>query len=373
MLEQYEDALKYYKEAIKLEPNSVEINANLTNILVIQNPNDADKIYLEFLERFPNHPRTCNNLAYFYLPRGNLFEGFKYYEYRSDPSIKNCSTIDPNFNFPKWDGESLVNKSIMVLPEQGFGDQIQFIRYISLLKETGASKICVVCDLGLKPLFELIPEIDMVAAVREPVLSCNYWTHIGSLPYHFRTTLQTVPVKIPYLLSTEDKITKFKNLLPKDKIKIGICWRGNKKHYNNKNRSVNLDLFAPLWNISSNIEFVSIQIGDGLDEIKEFEKTQPMLTLNEHIEDFLDTAGLFTNLDMLISVDTSVVHLAGAMGLKSFVLLPAIKTDWRWLEDGDKSYWYPTLKLFRQKDAGDWSEVIENIKNDLTIECKNLI
>lgn len=363
----FQNALKNYKIALECNPNLIQTQINVVQMEVSLSPENAENLYLDFLLKYPENPKICNSLAYVYLKKGNLLEGFRYYEYRSDPAIKNSSTKIPPYPFPKWSMQPLANKSIIVVQEQGFGDQLQFIRYITLLKEGGASKIYVVCELGLKNLFRAIPGVDAVATAHEPIPVADYWTFIMSLPHQFKTTLQTIPAKIPYLFPDQEKVEKFKNLLPQGKKKIGIVWRGNKKHYNDTNRSLTLKEFEPLWKLKDEIVFISVQKGDGEDEAINYPPYRPIINLCEHINDFSDTAALMANLDMLISVDTAVVHLAGALGLKCYVMLPSQNSDWRWLEERNDSPWYPSITLFRQQTGEEWKSVIDRISTALSI------
>jgi tetratricopeptide (TPR) repeat protein len=275
------------------------------------------------------------------------FEGWKYYEAR----FKKESPTDKRiFDKPKWDGSFLDGKKILVASEQGFGDNIQFARYLSLVKER-RGYVIFECRKELMKLFENSGlGVDEFVEKGKSFPDYDFYIHLMSLPGIFKTDLQSISNKIPYLKSGIKK--KFDN-----KFKIGIVWSGNPDFPGSKEKSVNPEYFKFLAEIPE-VKLYSLQKGKFSGG--NFEITD----LSGEMDDFFDTAGIIENLDLVISVDTAVAHLAGALGKKIWVLLPFIP-DWRWLLDRKDSPWYPEMKLFRQKKSGDWNSVFEEVKNEI--------
>jgi hypothetical protein len=187
-----------------------------------------------------------------------------------------------------------------------------------------------------------------------------------SLPRHFGTSLETIPAAIPYLRAQPERVRDFKNALPKKVFKIGIAWKGNRNFENDADRSIfSLDVLGPLGQVP-NIAFINLQKDVGETEISNLSAIFPLTDLSRELNDFADTAALIANLDLVISVDTAVAHLAGSINVPCWILLPHYRTDWRWMTNRTDSPWYPnTVRLFRQAHAGDWATVIEEVKTAL--------
>jgi hypothetical protein len=267
---------------------------------------------------------------------------------------------------PRWQGESLVGKSLLVWMEQGFGDEIQFCRYLPLLKAQGAAHITLVCHPPLKTLLETLAGVDAVLAVDDEASELrphDYWSLLLSLPYQFRTDLGSIPAAIPYLAVPAAAGQRWAGRLADAPINVGIVWQGNPRHLSDHERSLpSLATLAPLWDIPG-IRFVSLQ--KGRDEAAT-SPGQAIVALGPMLQDFAETAAVIAQLDLLISVDTAVVHLAGALGKPSWVLLPAYKTDWRWLRHRPDSPWYPgVMRLFRQRQRGDWGLAVLELRDAL--------
>lgn len=190
----------------------------------------------------------------------------------------------------------------------------------------------------------------------------DYWCYPLSLPLHFETTLDNLPAKIPYLSAPPDRIELWSTRLPQSKVRIGLVWKGRPTHKNDANRSLpSLTILAPLWDIPG-IAFVSLQKGAGEEEAVASPANQPVTHLGSEIGDFADSAAILSQLDLLICVDTAMAHLAGALGVPCWVLLPDYGTDWRWLEGRTDSPWYPqVMRLFRQNGNGDWNDVVARV------------
>ena len=259
----------------------------------------------------------------------------------------------------------MVGKSLVILPEQGFGDNIQFARYTLLLGERGVSHLTLVCDPPLKALLETVAGVDEVITELPSVPTYDYWSFPLSLPLHLGTTVDTIPAAQSYLHALPIRVDQWCARLPMGKFKVGLVWKGNADHKNDVNRSLpGLFILAPLWSVPG-VTFISLQKGRGEEDAKEPPADQTIIPLGSDISDFADTAAIIAQLDMVICVDTSIIHLAGAMGKPCWVLLTAVGTDWRWLQEREDSPWYASIRLFRQEYPGDWSQPVERIRQEL--------
>jgi tetratricopeptide (TPR) repeat protein len=322
---EFKEALKHYEEAIKLNPNFAEAHWNRSLIL---------------------------------LTSGNFEEGWKEFRYRFKKQISLDSRI---FGKPEWKGESLENKRILIASEQGLGDSIQFIRYLPLIKEK-KGYIILECKKELEKLFGNIVEIDEIIIKEKdkvPDKDFDYYIHLMDLPGIFGTNLNNIPNKVPYIKANQNLAEKFKQEFKKERFNVGIVWEGNPEQDNNKNRSTSLDKFKVLKGIFGIVLF-SLQKGKGEEQLDD----PPIINLSQKINDFSDTAALIENLDLIISVDTAVAHLAGAMGKPVWTILTFFP-DWRWLTNRNDSPWYPTMRLFRQKKEGDWNSLFSEVKKEL--------
>ncbi|MFM0141718.1 tetratricopeptide repeat protein [Paraburkholderia sp. RL18-085-BIA-A] len=311
----------------------------------------------------PGYQLARFNLGLTLLTLGRYAEAWPLHEDRNADSVYGARGSIPDLPFPFWSGEPLQGKSLLLWPEQGFGDYVQFIRYARLLKGRGLSRLTIRCPAPLKDLLATATGVDEVMTDSEPVPPHDYWSFPLSLPLHFGTTVDSIPASLPYLRALPDRLDWWRERLPKG-FKVGLVWKGSTVHANDAQRSLTaLDALRPLWSIPG-ISFVSLQKGAGEDEARDTEL--PIVDLGSDIRDFADTAAIVDQLDLVICVDTAVAHVAGALGKPCWVLLPAIGCDWRWMQDRTDSPWYPgALRLFRQKRRGDWSSVIDEVANAL--------
>jgi len=319
------------------------------------------------LEINPGLVESHLNLGSLFLSQGRYTEGWLEYEARYDPGYSGRQSIPPNLTFPRWQGEPLTGKSIVVWPEQGFGDEIQFARYFPMLKAQNVSRLTLVCKPPLKSLLENVDGVDAAVSFSE-VASLpyhDYWAFPMSLPQHFSTTVETIPAKLPYLNTSPERLNRWRDRLPTGGLKVGLVWKGNAAP--NPHRSLpGLSTLASLWSIPG-VTFVSLQKGPGEDEAAAPPAGQPILHLGSDILDFADTAAIVAQLDLVICIDTAIAHLVGALNKPCWVLLPAIGVDWRWLQERTDSPWYPgAMRLFRQSKSGDWSATIGEVTQALT-------
>jgi len=213
---------------------------------------------------------------------------------------------------------------------------------------------------------ETLEGVDTVIAFNESdtvVPAHDYWIYPLSIPLHCKTTLETIPARLPYLRALPDRVTRWSPRLPNDGFRVGLVWKGNISYKNDSKRSLpGLATLAPLWSVPG-VHFVSLQKGQCEDEARNPPPGQPLIDLGTEIGDFADTAAIVEQLDLVISVDTAAAHVAGSLAKPCWVLLPAEKGDWRWLQGRDDSPWYPgVVRLFRQADSEDWTPLILDIK-----------
>ncbi len=353
-------AIASYHQSLALAPDQIKTLIALGNALqALGCVWEAIIYYEKVLTLEPNHDEAIWDKAFTTLLAGDLIQGFT--EYESRWWVK-CAPHPQSFPQPLWDGLPLDGKTILLHTEQGFGDAIQFIRYAPLVAQKGG-KVIVQCHQSLVRLFRTIAEIQTVIAIGDPLPDFHFHAPLMSLPHLFGTTLATIPCAIPYLFPA--KLSGVK-IIAKTRLKIGIAWGGNTSVYRgdrNRYRSCPLQYFSPLFKIPD-ITWFSLQKGEHRAELTEFADKNRIYDLNEQIKDFADTAAIISQLDLVITVDTSVAHIPGAIGIPVWVILPFCG-DWRWLLHREDTPWYSTMQLFRQKQPGDWLEVLTRIAETL--------
>jgi tetratricopeptide (TPR) repeat protein len=368
-LGQLEDSVESYRHALKLQPEYVDAHFNLGKVLkAIGQFEDAMECYRRTITIRPDYAEVHFNLGLLLLSQGRYSEAWPEYEARYDPSFSARNSIPPDLPFLQWRGESLTGKSIVVWPEQGFGDKIQFARYFPLLKTRGVSSLTLVCKPSLMALLEKADGVDAVVAQSEAASLPfhDYWAFSMSLPLHFATTVETIPAKLPYLSAPPERINRWRSRLPTGGLKVGLVWKGSPAHTNDANRSLpSLSILEPLWSVPG-VTFISLQKGQGEEEAATPTVGQPIIDLGPEIQDFADTAAIVAQLDLVICIDSAVAHLTGALNKPCWVLLPAIGVDWRWHQERTDSPWYPgVMRLFRQTKAGDWMATIGGVAQAL--------
>ncbi len=360
----FDEAATAYWRAIELRPDSPVGWSNLGVLYAcMQNEIEAELCYRTAIALDQSYATARFNLSYLLLRQGQFEEGWHCLEARNWYAV-----LAAHLACPRWQGESLDGKSLLIGYEAGHGDMIQFCRYATELKAQGAASIILICHPSLKTLFASLEGVDTVISFDEriPTSGWDFWTPLFSIPYHLKTRLETIPAKIPYLQAPANRITEWASRLPETGIRIGLAWKGNPQFENDADRSLpSLDVLVPLGSIIG-VKLISLQKGAGEDEATQAPIGLPLISLGSRLEDFTDTAAVIANLDLVICVDTAVAHLAGALGKPCWVLLPAYKTDWRWLKDRMDSPWYPgTMRLFRQTTMGDWSTVVAEVATAL--------
>jgi hypothetical protein len=345
------------KRVIALDPMRVKAIYSLAGGLhQLGRDDEALAVYDEALRVEPDSPETHYYRSFVHLSRGNLAEGWRDYEWRLKCKDYQLRPYDA----PTWDGSPLAGRSLMVLAEQGLGDTLHFIRYLDLLKSHGGS-VFVDVQAALAPLLKTSGFTGVIARPAE-LPRCDYRVPLLSLPQVLGTTLDTIPRRVPYLAADPRLLKLWRSRVPASEIfKIGIVWQGNSEYMFDHWRSIPLAEFAPLSRIAG-VQWFSLQKGAAAQQVAS--APLPLVDWAPALETFLDTAAAICNLDLVITCDTAVAHLAGGLGLPVWLALPQ-PAEWRWLTDRSDSPWYPTMRLFRQSRRGDWASVFAEMANQL--------
>jgi Flp pilus assembly protein TadD len=356
-----------YRAALQLRPNYPEAHNNLGTVLnALGRPVEAEASCREALHLRPDAPEAHFTLAYALLLAGRLEAGWKEYEWRWQTTQLSGRARD--FLAPLWDGAAIDDRTILLHAEQGFGDTLQFCRYVPLV--ASGARIVLEVQAPLVRLLSRLPGITAIVAHGDGLPPFDVHCPLLSLPGAFGTTLDTIPAATPYLSADAALAANWhQRLTGLGGLRIGLVWAGSRRLNRpeeaafDRRRSIALDAMAPFCE-TSGVSFVSLQ----KDQLAAQAAYPPQgMTLHDftaELYDFADTAALIANLDLVISVDTSVAHLAGALG-KPVWLLNRFDTCWRWLLNRDDSPWYPTLRQFRQPAPGDWDSVICEVRDAL--------
>lgn len=355
------EAESFYAAALALEPESSAVWSNLGALnLNLQREDTAEACLRHAMALDPANARARFNLAYLQLRHGKFEEGWSLFEARDS-----YQSLDQQLNIPRWTGKPLHGKSLLVGYEAGHGDMIQFCRYIPWLKAQGAGHITLLCHPALKSLMQTLQAVDTVCSFDEdlPPLKHDFWLPMLSAPFLAQTRVDSIPGTLPYLQSDAVLRTKWEIRLPKGPgLRVGLAWKGTPRFENDSDRSLpHLQTLQALWEVPG-LQFVSLQKGEGEAEVTSCYAMQPLADLGPALQDFADTAAVVDQLDLVISVDTAVAHLAGALGKPCWLLLPCYMPDWRWGTDGSQTPWYPgVMRLFRQQREGDWGKVVQEV------------
>jgi tetratricopeptide (TPR) repeat protein len=401
-LENIEQAEKQFRKAYMLNPSLPHNILELANVLTLLNRNEeALSLYMEILDILPSNCAALYNLGYTLKKMGHVDKAIELYQcvitLRPDYAIAHVSLAlaylskgdfehgwpeyqwrwkisrekQKEFTQPVWNGSNLEGKTILVYAEQGLGDTIQFMRYLKMLKEQGA-RVIFETQKPLKDMLTRVPYIDLLITKDNPRPPFDFHIPLLSLPLVFNTQVATVPTPIPYLIADESLVEYWKKELAHDNhFKVGLCWHGSTQYgrlalrFAVKAKSVPLTTLEPLSHVP-NVKLYSLQRFDGADEARD-------ISFDLHVFDdafdkahgrFMDTMAVMKNMDLIITVDTSLAHLAGALGVPTWLLLPE-PSDWRWMHDRLDTPWYPGMRIFRQKTAGDWAGVVQEIVSAL--------
>ena len=361
----YEDAIISHQRAIKAEPQSHIVHFNFANTLLNAGKySEAVDMYKKTIQINPNFYRSRINLGTTLLSMSNFDEGFKEYNYRIYED-KNFKSILHKKN-QIWNGQNIENKKILVVAEDGLGNTIQFSRYLEILSQLNC-KIVFKCQEELHHLFEDMLYIEELINLDNDYEDFEYWVPLQNL-INLLTPDLSSNCPFPVALKINDnKLLEWETLIAvNDNVKIGINWQGSSLNPRVASNTVTLDKFNNIVK-DPNATFISLQKGAAVSDIQKFKLEENIinydLLMDTGSKKFLDTAAIVKYLDLVITTDTSIAHLAGSLGTQTWLLLPKV-SDWRWLNSKDETIWYDNVRIYRQKLQGDWSDVFSRVEKD---------
>lgn len=361
-LHRFDEALADFNRAITLRPDYAEAYSNQGSMLIeVHRFNEALDNFNRAITANADYAEAYWNKSLLLILSGQYEEGWKLYEWRTRTKAQMQNHY--NFQIKKWRGlEDISNKKLLIYAEQGFGDFIQFCRYLPLVKQR-VDELIVEVPPALIPLVSTLDCEMTVVPKGDKLPDFDAYCPIMSLPYAFGTLIDTIPTKIPYLFSDKEKVRHLRQKLGQtSRPRIGIAWSGSSIHKNDQNRSIRLDALKTLLNTP--VEWHSIQKEYRDHDLKFLAEKSEINHHQDDLHDFSDTAALIECMDLVITVDTSVAHVAGALGKPVWILLP-YTPDYRWMLNRNDSPWYPTAKLFRQPTLGAWQSVIQSVHSEL--------
>src|SRR5258706_3478866 len=370
--EQIDAAVAAYRQALALQPELIQAHCNLAGLLLERRESgDIEAAAAHYRHSIALQPEFADahcNHAFLLLLSGSFHDGWQEYEWRWKTPIAQQKLTRYRACL-RWQVENLVGRSILLHAEQGFGDTLQFVRYAPLLASRGA-RVVLECQQPLVRLLSTIPGIDEVIAYGQTLPSCDFHPLLLSLSGIFGTAIATIPADLPYLEANRESAERWRALAgEKQLLNVGLVWAGNplkrdpESNRVGRRRSIPLALFAPLGGVPR-VRYFSLQEGDGAEQTSYPPAGLELIDHTGELNDFADTAGLISTLDLVVSVDTSVAHLAGAMG-KPVWLLSRWDGCGRWLLDGEETPWDPSMRIFRQRTRGDWPSVIAQVAAEL--------
>ena len=373
MLTRFEDARAAFSQAIAIDPNFAEAYNNMAT--TYQHVGEFREA-LAWCERAlainPNHVNAHYNRALAWLALGDFQRGWAEYEWRWK---REDYLRGPRDTMPQWDGSPLEGRRLFVRVEQGLGDTLQFVRFIPMLQAMGAS-----FQLAVPPsMAPLLSQSGIGPLAPHDTKAAPYDVHttLPTLPSLFGTTLETIPARVPYLFADEALVAQWRERIERIEriagFRVGIAWQGNPKFPQDRWRSIPLAEFAPLAQVDG-VRLLCLQKNHGLEQLEQLDRAFDVVDLRPEYDAeegaFLNAAAIMRNLDLVITSDTSLAHLAGALGVRVWVLL-GIGADFRWLSGRSDSPWYPTMRLFRQARLGDWTELLTRVAGELAAEISS--
>ena len=354
-------AMDAYQNALKLNPQLSGAHLHLGSAQLLQgNLEEAAECFERILQLTPDSAEARAFLGLIHLKQGNFRRGLNEYEDRWVTPYG--FRFRRTFSQPLWKGEPLEGSRILLHAEQGMGDTLQFVRYVPLVRARGG-KVVLEVQPRLHRLLAQTPGAEEMICCGETHREVDWQCPLLSLPLALGTELNTIPAEIPYVCPDPAQAEAWRQRLAGNSLRIGLVWAGSPLHPHELWRSIPLEQLAPLTNIEGTT-FYSLQMGPPADQVKQWGDRVRLIDLQDEQKDFADTAAIAANLDLVISIDTSVAHLAGAMGKPVWVILSK-SADWRWLLDREDSPWYPTAHLFRQSTLGNWQDVVARVEREL--------
>jgi tetratricopeptide (TPR) repeat protein len=360
-MKRFDESVDAYRQAIAIEPGFADAWSNLgTSLHHSGQFEDGLAALRHAVALAPGHANAHSGLGILLLMRGDFAEGLDEYEWR----LRSSERKGRRFPEHPWHGESLAGRHIYVEAEQGFGDTLQFARYLPLLVARGAAVSVRVHQQLVTLMRESLPGIEILGDRGEPSRGVDCDCALLSLPRLLRTRLETIPAAVPYLRAPHEATMRWRQQLAAMRgLKAGLVWAGNPDHANDLRRSLDLTALAPLL-ATPEVSFASLQAGPRAADLRKSRAAADIMDLSAGLTDFAESAAAIEHLDLVITVDTSVAHLAGGLGKPTWLLLPWV-TDWRWLLGREDSPWYPAMRLFRQRRHQAWSEIIARVAAEL--------
>ncbi len=387
-----EEALPYLEQALRLHPGYLDAIGNIASVygalgnfteslaycekvkqlrgdytgvhntrgvalLGLNEVEEAAAMFVKAITEKPEDAVAHKNLGITYLLLGKFTEGLKEYEWRW--KVKEMQRDVRRIHIPAWQGETLQGKTLLLYCEQGYGDSIQCIRFVPQLKALGA-RIFLECPPELVALFQNVAGVEKIIPRGAPLPPFDTHTSLLDVLYRLQVTEKTIPATVPYLVANPGLVPL---PLQPGKKHIGLVWAGNKDHNNDRNRSIAFKMLAPLLE-KNHCAFYSLQVGKRAEAMRQSKYHESIVDMAPYLKTFAHTAAVIAQLDEVISVDTAVAHLAGALGKPVWLLLP-FAPDWRWGLKREDSPWYPTMRLFRQPKLNDWESVIERVASEI--------
>lgn len=365
--QEYSKAIECYNECLNIDPECADAHHNLGSL------HEGNRDFLKAFECYTkalnfnkNHVQSRWNRALLNLREGNYTAGFSDFEVR----LQKEEIIRNDLPFPEWKGEDLSKKTLFIYTEQGYGDFIQYIRFIKLLRPSVKTIVLEVKE-ELRELLNSFPDVDFFHTKNTslPEFKIDFKVALMSLPHLLKIDMENLLSQTSYLLPSTDRIQYFEKKLSIYEYKIGFVWTGNKWPPGNNIRHTELIHFKNLAKHFPDITFISLQLGEDRQELKQI-NVENLIDITDEIENFNDTSAILKNLDLLITIDTSIAHLGGALGIETWLLLSSLP-DWRWLAGDEYSLWYPTIKIYRQIPSGDWKQLFSEIALDLRKKTGN--
>ena len=353
-----DEAVAVYERALAGAPERTEIHSNLGVALQERGELEAALAsYDRALGLDPDDAEAHRNRAQALLLAGRFAEGWEEYEWRW--KTRHFAAQMRQFSEPRWDGSDLGGKRILIHAEQGYGDTIQFVRYAAMVAARGG-RLVLECPAPLAGLMASAAGVEDVVPGSATLPPFDVQAPLLGLPRLFRTTEATIPGDVPYLAPDAATVERWRATVGSSgRLRVGIVWQGNPRHRGDRLRSPGLKSVRPLFD-NPGVDFYSLQKDDGARQLAEEDLAGAVRDLGGGFADFTDTAAALFNLDLVITCDTAVAHLAGALAKPIWLLLP-LAAEWRWLTTRDDSPWYPTARLFRQRRLGDWDEVMARV------------
>jgi tetratricopeptide (TPR) repeat protein len=374
----HEEAMAHFRKAVQYKPDFAEAHVHMGDVQRLTGQMDAAVDSLEQALRIkPELPQAHWNRAHLLLLNGNFEKGWPEYEWR----WKQYNQARRHFSQSLWDGSNLNGKTILLYAEQGLGDTLQFVRYIPQVKARGG-KVIVECQARLVHLLSGFPGVDQLLPAGRALPHFDVQAPLLSLAGILHTTLDTIPAAVPYIMSGVrcpvsgvGKMALDSGLRTPDSghfFKIGICWQGNVANPTDRHRSIPLECFGHLQEVPG-VRLFSLQKGPGSEQLQTVADKFPVVDLGNRLDEesgaFMDTAAVMKNLDLVITTDTAIAHLAGALAVPVWLAL-TVAPDWRWLLKREDSPWYPSMRQFRQKRNGQWEDVFQRMASDIAAMLK---